>query len=81
MNFFFPFGRIFFNLTCSFAAHHEQSFVFVFFKVSNDHLFDNPESGKEILIFVFKNKTLDPKICTNPAKTWKIVVMWLEYWQ
>ena len=34
---------------------------------------------KEILIlFLFLKKILDPKICTNPAQAWKIVVVWLK---
>ena len=33
-----------------FAAHHEKSFVPAFFKVSIDHLFDNLESEKEIIV-------------------------------
>ena len=32
---------------------------------------------KEILIFA-SEKILDPKICTNPAQAWKIVVVWLK---
>ena len=40
------------------AKHHEKSFVPAFFKVSIDHLFDNPESGKKESLFwenVWKN--------------------------
>ena len=33
-----------------FAAHHEKSFVPAFFEVSIDHLFDNLESEKEIIV-------------------------------
>ena len=52
--------------------------LFCVFKVSNDHLFDNLKSGKENINFCFQKKILDPKICTNLAQVWKIVVMWLE---
>ena len=49
------------------AAHHEKSFVPAFFKVSIDHLFDNLESEKEIIVLEKKPRILDPKICTNPT--------------
>ena len=47
-----------------FAAHHEKSFVPAFFKVSNDHLFDNLESWKKILIL---EKSLE-KVLTFGSK-------------
>ena len=47
---FISFGQILFNLSRMFAAHHEKSFVAAFFKVSIDHLFDNLESEKEIIV-------------------------------
>ena len=50
----------------------------MFFKVYNDHLFDNLESGKENINFCFQKKNLDPKICADHAQAWKIVVVWLE---
>ena len=34
-----------------FAAHHEKSFVPAIFKFSNNHLFDNLESGKRNYCF------------------------------
>lgn len=43
---FFPFGEIFFNFTLKFGTHHKKSSVFVLFKVSIGHLYDNLESGK-----------------------------------
>ena len=43
---FFRFGQILLNLACTFAAHHEKSFITQSFKISIDHLFDNLESGK-----------------------------------
>ena len=48
---FFRFGQILFNLAHLFAGHREQSFVPTFFKVSIDHLFDNLESGNELLFW------------------------------
>ena len=47
----FRFGQILFNLAHLFAAHREQSFAPTFFKVSIDHLFDNLESGNEVLFW------------------------------
>ena len=44
------FGQILFNLAHVFAAHHAKSFVPAFFYVSIDHLFDNLESEKEIIV-------------------------------
>ena len=52
------------NLSHMFAAHHEKSFVPAFFKVSNDHLFDNLESWKKILIL---EKSLE-KVLTFGSK-------------
>ena len=62
---FFPFGEIFFNLTLKFGMHHKKSSVFVLFKVSIGHLYDNLESGKrgycfrknleKVLNFGYKN--------------------------
>jgi len=63
-----------------FAAHHEQIFVFVFFKVSNDHLFDNLESGKEILIFVFEKKIWIQKSVQTLNKHGKLLLCGLN-WQ
>ena len=48
---FLSFGQIVFDLTHLFAAHHENSFVPAFFKVSIDHLCDNLESGKRNYCF------------------------------
>ena len=50
----------------------EKSFLPVFFKVSIDHSFDNPESGKSkkniVLEKVWKKSwILDPKIYTDPV--------------
>ena len=45
------FGGILFNLTRTFATHHEKSFVPVFFLGSIDYLFDNLESGKETMFW------------------------------
>ena len=36
---FFRFGQILLNLACTFAPHHEKSFIPSSFKVSIDHLF------------------------------------------
>ena len=58
---FFCFDQILLNLahTSTFAAHHENSFVPAFFKVSVDHLFDNLVSGKR------NNKLFEKKVRKN----------------
>ena len=49
---FFRFGQVPFNLARTFAVHRDKSFVPAFFlKVSIDHLFENLESGKKIMVF------------------------------
>ena len=61
---------MFFNLACTFAVHHKKSLVLVFFKASLDHLLDDPESGKRIIVLEKvweKSWVWNPKICTNPA--------------
>ena len=45
-------------------------FLWVFFKRSTDHLFDNLESGKKIIVLEKvwqKSWILDPKVCANPG--------------
>ena len=50
ISFFFRSGQILFNLARVFATQHEKSFVPCVFYGSNDHLFDNLGSGKEIIV-------------------------------
>ena len=48
----------------TFAVHHEESLVPVFFKFSIDHSLDNIESGKNSYCF---RKNLDPRVCSKPV--------------
>ena len=51
---FFSFGQILFNLTCTFAAHHDQSFVLCFLRYPMITYLITLSLEKKILIFVFK---------------------------
>ena len=49
MNFFFRVGQILFNLARSFAAAHHKK-TFCFFLYWSPIIFDNLETGKEIIV-------------------------------
>ena len=47
---FFCFGQILFNLAFTFTVHLEKDFIPAFPKVCIDHLLDNLESGKKVIV-------------------------------